>query len=153
MHGLTPAEAEQVLRLQRPVGQEWAPEYPSLEQIDYLQAFLVESRSLDTSPYWQAQIQRQEDGLVIGGAGVTGPPDDRGAVVIGYEIMASVPEGSDYDIEVVRALVDVAERMGARFATTTTREDDDVRRGAYLRAGLTEVRRDEGTVHLSIDRG
>jgi len=150
LHLLTFDETERILRFQHDDGELWAPGYPSMEQIDYLQAYLVELRSANPGAYWQSQLRRRRDGLVIGGAGVTGPPDARGAVVIGYEIDPTVPE-EDFGVEVVDALLDVAVEMGAARATTSSRRNDPVRQHSYLRCGLHETSRSSGVIHFAID--
>jgi RimJ/RimL family protein N-acetyltransferase len=150
LHLLSFEEADRVLRFQHRDDEPWAPGYPSVEQVDYLQAYLVELRSPHPDSYWQSQLRRRRDGLVIGGAGVTGPPDERGSVVIGYEIDPSVPE-EGFGPEIVGALLDVAEEMGATRATTATRSNDPVRQHAYLLSGLHETSRGSGIVHFAID--
>ena len=150
MHLLSYEEAARVLRFQHPATESWAPGYPSVEQVDYLQAYLLELRGPKPASYWQSQLRRRRDGLVIGGAGVTGPLDSRGGVIIGYEIDPSVLE-EGFGPEIVGALLDVARGMGARRATTSTRADDPVRQDAYLRSGLLETSRTGSQVHFAID--
>jgi RimJ/RimL family protein N-acetyltransferase len=150
LHLLSYEEADRVLRFQHRADENWATGYPSVEQVDYLQAYLLELRGPMPSSYWQSQLRRRSDGLVIGGAGVTGPPDSRGAVTIGYEIDPSQPE-EGFGPEIVRALIDVARGMGARRATTSTRANDPVRQDAYLQAGLSETSRTDSVVHFVID--
>jgi RimJ/RimL family protein N-acetyltransferase len=150
LHLLSYEEAARVLRYQHPASELWATGYPSVEQVDYLQAYLLELRGPKPSSYWQSQIRRRRDGLVIGGAGVTGPVDVRGAVIIGYEIDPTVPE-EGFGPEIVGALLDVARGMGARRATTSTRATDPVRQEAYLRSGLLETTRTASQVHFAID--
>jgi len=147
LHLLTAEEAERVVRRQRLPGETWAKDYPSFEQIDFLEAYLVEARSPHPKDYWQAQLLRRKDGLVVGGAGVTGPPDDEGAVVIGYELAGGLPD-EQYGVDIIRALVDVARDMGATRVTTTVFDTDPVRRQVYVDAGLNEVRREGRVVHL-----
>lgn len=150
LHLLSYEEADRVLRFQHRADEDWATGYPSVEQVDYLQAYLLELRGPQPSAYWQSQLRRRRDGLVIGGAGVTGPLDARGGVIIGYEIDPSVPE-EGFGPEIVGALLDVAREMGARRATTSTRANDPVRQDAYLRSGLSETSRTESQVHFAID--
>jgi RimJ/RimL family protein N-acetyltransferase len=147
LHPLGIDEAERVLRRQRLPGEQWATGYPSFEQIDYLEAYLVEARSPHPERYWQAQLRRRIDGLVVGGAGVTGPPDAEGAVVIGYELAAGLSDEL-YGIDIVTALVGVAREMKAARVTATIFDDDVIRRQVYLGAGLNEVHRDGRVVHL-----
>lgn len=147
LHPLTIDEAERVLRRQRLDGEQWATGYPSFEQIDFLEAYLVEARSPHPERYWQSQLRRRIDGLVVGGAGVTGPPDDEGAVVVGYELAAGLSDEL-YGVDIVTALVGVAREMSATRVTATLFDDDLVRRQVYLGAGLNEVRREGRVVHF-----
>lgn len=151
LHQLTLDETQQILRRQKPDGQVWAAGYPSIEQVDYLEAYIVEVRSPDHDSKWQSQLRRRSDGLVIGGAGVTGPVDDRGAIVIGFEVDPSVPD-DDYGPEIVEALLAVARGMGAVRAMSSTRIGDELRLGAYRRCGFSETIRDESVyVERAID--
>jgi RimJ/RimL family protein N-acetyltransferase len=150
LHLLTFDEAERILRLRHPDDEPWAPGYPSIEQRDYLQAYLVELRTGRAADNWQAQLRRTTDGLVIGGAGVTGPPDARGSVIAGYEIEPTLPD-EGFGAEIVGALLEVARQMGARRVTTSTPLLDPLRQDAYRRCGFAETSRSSGGVHLAVN--
>ena len=132
---------------QRLPDENWAPDYPSFEQIDFLEAFVLEAHSPHPKYYWQSQLRRRIDGLVVGGAGVTGPPDTEGAVVIGYELAGGLPDEL-HGVDIVTALIGVAREMEAARVTATVFDDDAVRLRVYLDAGLNEVRREGRVVHL-----
>lgn len=149
LHLLTFEETERILRFQLLPGETWAPGYPSVEQRDYLEAYLVELRSPRSDTKWQAQLRRGSDGLVIGGAGVTGPPDERGSVVVGFEVDRTVID-EDYGVEIVEALLRVARDMGATRAHTSA-PIGDARDLAYLRNGFVETSRDLGSAYFAID--
>ena len=136
-----------MLRRQLVPGEKWAADYPSDVQVDYLQAYLIEARSPQHDWVWQAQVRRRIDGLVVGGAGVTGPPDDQAAVVIGYELAAEMSDAV-HGVDIVRALIDVARDMGAERVTTDVFDDDQLRRHVYFGAGFSELRRDGRVVYL-----
>lgn len=150
LHLLSFEETERILRRNPRAGDVWASGYPSIEQVDFLQAYLVELRTARAGTHWQAQLRRRSDDLVIGGAGVTGPPDARGAVTIGFEIDPSLPD-EPYGHEIVLALLDVARDMEARRVTTSTRSDDPGRQDSYRRAGLIETSRTVDGVSFAID--
>lgn len=150
LHLLSYEEAEKILRLQHDDEVRWAAGYPSTEQLDYLQAYLVELRTAPARYNWQSQLRRRSDGLVIGGAGVSGPPDDRGAVAIGYEIEPSLPD-EGFGGQIVGALLDVATGMGAQRAVTSTRLNDPIRQLAYLEAGLNETSRSADGIRFEVD--
>ncbi len=147
LHPLAADEVERVLRRRPAPGEKWAVDYPSDVQVDYLQAYLIEARSPQHDWYWQSQVRRRIDGLVVGGAGVTGPPDETGAVVIGYELAAEMSD-SVHGVDIVKALIEIARGMGARRVTTDVFDDDQVRRHVYFAAGLTEELRDGRVVYL-----
>jgi hypothetical protein len=150
LHPLTAEEAERVLRGQVAPGESWAAGYPSMVQVQYLRAYVIESRSAEREHHWQCQLRRRSDGLVVGGAGVTGPVDAEGAVVIGYEL---VDELSDtvHGLHIVLALIEIARGMGATRVTTDLFDHDQVRRHVYFGAGLNEVRREGHVVYLAAD--
>jgi RimJ/RimL family protein N-acetyltransferase len=147
LHLLTADEAERVIRRQRLPAEKWASDYPSFEQIDFLEAYLVEAQSAQPRYYWQAQLRRRIDGLVVGGAGVTGPPDADGAVVIGYELAGGLSDQL-HGVDILKALIQVARDMEATRVTATVFDSDAVRRQVYLDAGLNEVRHEGRVVHL-----
>lgn len=147
LHPLTVDEVERVLRRQPAPGEKWSADYPSAVQVDYLQAYLIEARSPRHEWYWQAQVRRRIDGLVVGGAGVTGPPDEQGAVVVGYELVGEMSD-SVHGVDIVKALLEIARGMGAQRVATDVFDDDQVRRHVYFGAGFTEVRRDGRVVYL-----
>jgi hypothetical protein len=147
LHPLTADEAERVLNRQLVPGEKWASEYPSVVQADFLAAYAIEARSPQHAWHWQSQVRRRSDGLVIGGAGVTGPADERGSVIIGYELVGELSDAV-HGVEVVRALIEIAREMGARRVSTDVFEDDQVRRHVYFGAGLSEVSRDGRVVYL-----
>lgn len=139
-----------MLRRQPLDDETWAPGYPSLEQVDYLEAYLVELRASKPDTKWQAQIRRRSDGCAIGGAGVTGPPDATGAVVVGFEVDPTAG-GEDYGVEIVSALLSVARGMGARRAVTSTPPADGIRPRAYLLNGFEVTDREVGAVHFTAE--
>lgn len=150
LHPLTADEVERILRRQLLPGERWASGYPSVVQVDYLRAYLVEVRSPQSEHHWQSQLRRRSDGLIVGGAGVTGPPDENGAVVIGYELAGDLRD-ADHGIEIVQALIKVARTMGAKSVSTDVFDHDQVRRHVYFGAGLNEVRREGRVVYLARD--
>jgi RimJ/RimL family protein N-acetyltransferase len=150
LHELTAEETQRVLRRERAADEVWAPGYPTSEQVDYLEAYLVELRTTRPGTQWQSQMRRRVDGLVIGGAGVTGPPNAEGELVVGYEIDATAPD-EDYGVEVVAALLHAAREMGGRRAITSTPLFDVVRQDAYLRNGFTMTRQDDASAYFEIE--
>ena len=150
LHPLAVDEVERVLRRQLAPGEKWAVDYPTDVQVDYLQAYLIETRSPQHEWVWQAQVRRRIDGLVVGGAGVTGPPDERGTLVIGYELAAEMSD-AEHGVGIVRALIEVAREMGAKRVITDVFDDVQLRRHVYFGAGFSELRRDGRVVYLERD--
>ena len=147
LHPLTVDEVERVLRRQLAPGEKWAVDYPSDVQVDYLKAYLIEARSPQHEWVWQAQVRRRIDGLVVGGAGVTGPLDEQGSLVIGYELAEEMSDAV-HGVDIVRALIEVARGMGAERVATDVFDDDQLRRHVYFGAGFAEARRDGRVVYL-----
>lgn len=147
LHPLTADEAERIAHRQQAPGEKWAADYPSAIQVDYLQAFVIEARSPEHKWFWQSQVRRRIDGLIGGGAGVTGPPDENGVVVIGYELASELSD-SLHGVDIVQALIVIAREMGAQRVTTNVFDDDQVRRHVYFAAGFNEVLRDGRVVYL-----
>jgi hypothetical protein len=150
LHLLTAEEAQLILQNRPGPTEVWATDYPSVEQVDFLEAYVLEARSADRAHHWQSQLRRRSDGLVVGGAGVDGPPDAHGAVVVGYQLCGGLSDAL-HGRDIVLALVDVARDMGARSVTSNVFDDDLLRRQVYLDAGLTETRHEGRVLHLARD--
>lgn len=150
LHLLTVEETERILRGQVVPGERWARGYPSAMQLDYLRAWAIEARSPNREQHWQGQVRRRSDGVVVGGAGITGPVDAEGAVVIGYELVSEANDAMS-GVDVVRALLGLARGMGATRATSDVFANDQLRRHVYFAAGFTESRREGRVVFLAAD--
>ena len=78
-----------VARPTPPMQAAWHPEYPladTLEGLTWLFAAWQEMGGLDpASPWWTYQLM--VDGQAVGDIGFHGPPDDRGRLTIGYQVV------------------------------------------------------------------
>jgi [ribosomal protein S5]-alanine N-acetyltransferase len=83
----------------------WAPDFPS--EGDQVIAGMLERDGVPVDPaFGQRLVVERETGLVVGGIGLFGPPED-GQVEFGYGIVES-HRGRGYATEAARALVEVA---------------------------------------------
>ena len=151
LHPLTVDEAARIVRQDRRLGELWASGFPTVEQVDFLLAFIADSAARrDPGAFGLFIVTRIEDSLVIGGAGFFGPPDEFGAVEIVVELDRSVRR-LGYGSEVITALISVARSNGADFVITSTSVANVSGQRAIERGGLTEVVRDESIVHYAAD--
>lgn len=151
LHHLSVAEAQAVLRREKQPGVSWAPGFPSIEHIAFLQAFVAEvAKRRDPGPFGLYLVVVKADNLVIGGAGFVGPPAANGTVEIVVELEPSTRKVG-YGGEAIAAIVGVARANGARTVSTGTSVDNVPVQRAIERGGLVEVSRDEGIVNYAID--
>jgi RimJ/RimL family protein N-acetyltransferase len=88
-------------------------------------------------PWGLYVIVRTEDDVAVGGTGFHGPPDARGSVEVGYEL---VPEarGLGYATETLLALAGFAfTHPAVRTVTAATHPENTASQGVLLRAGFT----------------
>lgn len=151
LHPLEVVEAARIVRLDRRPGELWASGFPTMEQLDFLTAFISDSAARrDPGAFGLFLVIRREDGLVIGGAGFFGPPDEFGAVEIVVELDRTVRR-LGYGSEVIAELIGIAGRNGADFVITSTSVANTAGQHAIEHGGLVEVVRDESIVHYAVD--
>ncbi|MCU1403701.1 MAG: hypothetical protein JWQ43_4 [Glaciihabitans sp.] len=150
LHLFTPDDANGVLRgIQKP-GQTWARQYPAFFEIDLLRSLVHERESgIDHGPFSQYQVLVRETNVVIGGAGFFGPPDEFQAVEISFGIAPDYV-GRRYGAEIVAALVKIARANAVQFVIATASVTDIATQKSLEHGGLTEVVRDETTVHFGL---
>jgi len=151
LHRLSVDEAARIIRHERRPGELWASGFPTFEQVDFLTAFIADSAARrDPGPFGLFLISRIEDGLVMGGAGFFGPPDEFGAVEIVVELDTSMRR-LGHGSEVIALLVGIARANGADFVITSTTVQNVAGQRAIEHGGLAEVVRDESIVHYALD--
>ena len=151
LHRLSVDEAARIVRHERRSDEHWAPGLPTFEQIDFLSAFIADSAARrDPGAFGLFLIARVDDGLVVGGAGFFGPPDEFGAVEIVVELETSMRR-LGYGSEVIGLLIGIARANGADFVITSTSVQNVAGQHAIEHGGLAEVVRDESIVHYAID--
>lgn len=151
LHMLQVEEAGRIVRQDKRPGELWASGFPTVEQVDFLSAFIADSAARrDPGAFGLFLVSRRDDGLVIGGAGFLGPPDEFGAVEIVVELDSSVRRHG-YGSEVIAALVEIARDNHADYVITSTTVANLSGQHAIEQGGLTEVVRDESIVHYAVD--
>jgi RimJ/RimL family protein N-acetyltransferase len=104
LHLLEVEEARRLLRGRADPARPWVHDYPIQGTLIAVEAFV---RAVDggTRPgrYGVYQLVRSADSRVIGDIGFHGPPDQEGAVTVGYGLAASA-RGHGYATEALRAL-------------------------------------------------
>ncbi|MGC4950230.1 GNAT family N-acetyltransferase [Streptomyces sp. DT224] len=112
LHPMSPADAEHVAAGSPPAGARWAPGYPSPGERGAASRFLTTCADTgDPTPFCSYEIRLRADGVVIGGIGFHGAPDERGGVTIGYGLVESA-RGRGYASEALRALLRFARGQG-----------------------------------------
>ncbi|MFI6950149.1 GNAT family N-acetyltransferase [Streptomyces sp. NPDC050422] len=148
---MTVAEAGQVAAGRPADGARWAPGYPSPGEMRAAQRFLETCAGTgDPSPYGSYGIRRLEDGLMIGGAGFHGAPDENGHVTIGYGLVESA-WGMGYASEALRALLRFTRDQGIACVHGDTDLDNTASQRVMAAAGMRLVKEDALLKHYRID--
>ena len=105
---------------------------------DLVMASLVDHGHLAAGEWGPWQVIERETGLLVGGAGFKGAPDDEGAVEIGYGL-ALASRGRGLATEAVVALVEHALGRGATLVRAECDADNAASRRVLERAGFALV--------------
>ncbi|MFF2327433.1 MULTISPECIES: GNAT family N-acetyltransferase [unclassified Streptomyces] len=151
---LRPMSASDALRVMAGVpgeGAHWAPGYPSPGEMAAAERFLDTCATTgDPSPFCSYEMRRREDGLVIGGLGFHGAPDENGQVTIGYGLVPSA-QGMGYASEALRALLLFARDQGVRCVHGDTDLDNLASQRVMTAVGMRLVKVDARLKHYRID--
>jgi RimJ/RimL family protein N-acetyltransferase len=121
-------------------GRLWAPGYPddgALVAAGLVMTAAKQGR--DLGPFGTYEIIRRRDGAVIGAAGFVGPPDDTGAVRVGYGLAESA-RGHGYATEALRGLLDWARGQdGLTCVLADTTRTNVASQRVMERAGMSRI--------------
>lgn len=148
---MTVGMAESVLAGVPDAGDSWAPDYPLADELDAIRAFLGSRKSGSESGdvFGLYVIRDLNDNSAIGGIGFFGPPDENGAVEIGYGVVPSRRRRGVATLAIL-SILDIANKNGARFVRADTSTDNLASMAVMLRAGMEEVRRSPSLVFFEI---
>ncbi|WP_327371664.1 GNAT family N-acetyltransferase [Streptomyces sp. NBC_01217] len=148
---MTASDALQVMAGKPGDGARWAPGYPSPGEMAAAERFLGACAAKgDPSPFGSYEIRRREDGMVIGGLGFHGAPDENGHVTIGYGLAPSA-QGMGYASEALRALLLFAREQGVSCVHGDTDLDNLASQRVMTAVGMRLVREDTLLKHYRID--
>jgi len=144
------AEARSVAAGVPGTGSTWAPGYPSADDIVAVGGWLHHVAAAgDPRPFGHYQLVRTEDGLVIGGAGFHGPPDDDGQVEVGY-VVISAARRNGYATEALRVLVEFAGGRGVASVRGSADRSNEWSQRVMVAAGMDLVDEDASQRHYAI---
>lgn len=145
------ADAERVSAGTPADGARWAPGYPSPGERRAAARFLDTCATTgDPTPFGSYEIRRREDGLVIGGVGFHGAPDESGHVTIGYGLVPSA-QGMGYASEALRAVLRFAREWGVAGVHGDTDHDNFASQHVMTAAGMRLVKEDALLKHYRTD--
>ncbi|MFF9865306.1 GNAT family N-acetyltransferase [Streptomyces sp. NPDC013953] len=143
LHPMTVGEAGRVVAGAPGDGDRWAPGYPTDGDVAAAGRFLSTCASTgDPRPFGNYEIRRREDGLVIGGIGFHGPPDEEGGVTIGYGLIPSV-RGRGYASEALRELLLFARARGVTWVKGDADLDNVASQRVMTAAGMRPAGQDD----------
>ncbi|MEU9620982.1 MULTISPECIES: GNAT family N-acetyltransferase [unclassified Streptomyces] len=132
-------------------GARWAAGYPSPGDLAAAERFLGTCASTgDPGPFGSYEIRRRRDGVVIGGLGFHGAPDEDGHVTIGYGLVPST-RGRGYASEALRALLRFARHQGVSCVHGDADVDNLASQRVMEAVGMRLVKEDPRLKHYRID--
>ncbi|MFJ5637944.1 GNAT family N-acetyltransferase [Streptomyces goshikiensis] len=150
LHPLTVEEAQFLTREEQGEHSQWAPGYPAAADIAgarrYVETCAAEG---DPQPFGAWEIRRREDFEAIGGLGFHGPPDEDGAVTIGYGLVP-VAQGRGYATEALRGLLRFARAHGVRQVRGDTDRGNTASQRVMAAAGMKPVGEDERLKYYAV---
>ena len=141
------------------LGVAFHPKWPGVDTKDFFPFYIrLLRQNPDFLPWgvWlmvkESVFGRQEERRVIGDLGFKGPPDEKGAIDIGYAVV-SEERGKGYATEAVRALIDWAFGKPVVKVVTADCEDSNHASAAVLtEAGLKRDGRRQRLLHWKMTR-
>lgn len=150
LHPLTVAEAERVAAAEPTTADRWAADYPTDgDRKDARDLLELCATAGDPAPFGGYEIRLRDDGTAIGGLCFHRPPDEHGAVTVGYGVVGSA-RGHGYATEALRALLAVARSAGARTVRGDADHDNVASQRVMHGAGMRHVRSDEKVRYYEI---
>lgn len=138
LHPVRPEEAARIIAGAPGPDDRWHPDYPFEDELDPLRS--LAGATAPDPVFTLYQVRDAASGLAVGGIGFFGPPDEDGAVEIGYGLVAAA-RGRGFASEAVRAVVRVAGEHGAVWIRADTTPANVASQRVLEKAGLDEVRR------------
>lgn len=124
----------------------WHPDYPRVDDRD---AASMVAESGPGASWGPRHIVRAEDGLVVGGIGFFGPPDE-GETEVGFGLIESA-RGNGLATESLMCLLTQTDRRGIRIRASVS-PDNAASRRVLLKCGFTETRGKTGGGELIFGR-
>ena len=148
---IPPGDVDSILSGARD-GRPWAADYPS-EGDTHVARELASGRwrlPTDDEPWGPWQVVDASSGLVVGGAGLHGPPDADGTVEIGYGIVESF-RGRGIATDAVARVCALATSHGAHRVIAETDADNAASQRTLQRNGFLERDGDATSIWWSLD--
>lgn len=133
--------AEQILQNAPLPTDHWASDYPWPDELDAMRMFLAQPAP-EPAVFGIYTIRDAGTGLAIGGIGFFGPPDDDGAVTIGYNVVPSA-RGNGFASAAVAQILEIAFSASAARVQAVTDLDNTASQSVLLKNGFVELHRDE----------
>jgi len=149
LHPFTVDEARRVCECCPGDGDQWAEDYPLVDELDPLRNFVKTYHNSDHEPFTLYQIRENITGKAIGGAGFFGPPDADGVVTLGYGLVSSARRRG-YATEAVFGMLDIARASGALAVAADTSVGNEESIHVLQKTGFAEVDRTEADVFFRV---
>ncbi|WP_229860474.1 GNAT family N-acetyltransferase [Streptomyces litmocidini] len=146
LHPLSEAEAARIVARQAGAGDRWGEEYPGDGDVRAATGFL-RGLAEQGDPGVFRPYEIRLDGVVVGGIGFHGPPDEIGVATVGYGLTPAV-RGNGYASEALRALLEVARVAGVAGVKGDADLDNPASHRVMEAAGMRCVAEDDRLRHF-----
>lgn len=151
LHPLSVSEAESLMRGEPGGSAPWGPGYPTeADMVGAMRHVAICEAIGDPQPFGAYEIRRREDGRAVGGLGFHGPPDQDGAVTVGYGLVPAV-QGRGYATEALRALLVFARTQGIAQVLGDTDHGNIASQRVMAAAGMHLVGEDERLKYYAVE--
>ena len=145
LHALTPTEARHIVERAPDAEDRWHAEYPLEDELDPLRSLAASS---EPDPVFTLYaIRTRPDNTAVGGIGFFGPPDDNGAVELGFGLVEAV-RGQGYATEALIGAVRHALAGGARHVKADTDVQNFGSQNVLAKAGFREISRSDKLIYF-----
>ena len=141
LHPFSLEEAERVIQRVPSSEDVWDPNYPLEDELDPLRSFVRDVRDgVEPGPFSLYAIRYRAGNVAIGGIGFFGPPDESGAVEIGYGLVPSA-RGKGIATEALVAALGIARQHGALMVKADTNQENPASQRVLRGAGFAQTGR------------
>ncbi len=141
LHPFSLADAERVIQRAPSTEDVWDSDYPLNDELDVLRSFVRDvHHGAAPGPFSLYMVRTRTDNLAIGGIGFFSPPDESGAVELGFGLVPSA-RGKGLATEALVTALEIARHHGALSVKADTTHENVASQRVIIKAGFVEIAR------------